>query len=883
MSANPKNYDLDAILEEVNKALKDLYKNKKYPLYIGEEIVLVPTTEDIANMLQLNYSIVDKAIIRDSYCEKYCNSDSDVWITVMWLLKLEYTFKYMKKEPQKDKIESFCESRGYTLEQLNYLLKPWIVTQGYYKFYLLKGAIRNHYRDIEIQKEQQQLALSETSLIEIKSTKYKKNELSNIIPIVYLNNEHFKNLSVSKMHKFEFHLALDDLGPTRLIPAVSEDETMHLDANGIIKVNTHCKGGEILVGNIRNKETFELTPEEKLLRQIFGEKAQEVKNISFYLPKNISGEIQSIKFESDIKKVTIYLKESFPLEIGDVLESENGSLAVLYGGYDVLTDDLYCNVDTFCNNIVKRTLFGCSKNVMAAISTSEYLYFHPWYAADENKFLTNQKLSVPIIKKFIRQGLFDVLQNLLLNTTSVKTRQLNYKEAVLGDKLERKFLYNEYIVEALVNYFYALGVKTEFKLKKDTNNNLNIEDIIHSPDLIVQMIPLRDDDIDMLSSGKCVRGCNFDKKTFQPEPGGLFDKNIFGTKDQYHCDCMSYKKAPPINMQVCPHCGHKIVNSYSYRMGHIELEEPQQNYIFPKEIFSKILVIPPKYRNFIINNGKITIRPINDAYSKIISENKAHARKKETCTEELIINYSKESLKRSVGGLYYSSSNYDYNHYQGAICEIYDLVKDALINVPLNYSAASYVIVNLELDEYTCKIPYRIAKELFKPYILNLLHKNGLTSTTKLGEKAIATDKYKSEIIEYFNNDLIPAHMYIMSASEEGKILRLRPIISNNNVIEMSKNNYVDMCIDIGDPATIFALSQNANLESDLNSIKFTDTDIKNFFNFIDLLSVDKATNNAKNEQVQLWIQKLNESPSLVNSIGFKLITGRNQNIQTRL
>ena len=136
MSANPKNYDLDAILEEVNKALKDLYKNKKYPQYIGEEIVLVPTTEDIANMLQLNYSIVDKAIIRDSYCEKYCNSDSDVWITVMWLLKLEYSFKYMKKEPQKDKIESFCESRGYTLEQLNYLLEPWIVTQGYYKFYL---------------------------------------------------------------------------------------------------------------------------------------------------------------------------------------------------------------------------------------------------------------------------------------------------------------------------------------------------------------------------------------------------------------------------------------------------------------------------------------------------------------------------------------------------------------------------------------------------------------------------------------------------------------------------------------------------------------------------------------------------------------------------
>jgi DNA-directed RNA polymerase subunit beta len=91
------------------------------------------------------------------------------------------------------------------------------------------------------------------------------------------------------------------LGPeeiTRDIPNVSESILADLDESGIIRIGAKVRPGDILVGKVTPKGETQLTPEEKLLRAIFGEKAGEVKDASLYAPPGIEGTIVDIRIFS---------------------------------------------------------------------------------------------------------------------------------------------------------------------------------------------------------------------------------------------------------------------------------------------------------------------------------------------------------------------------------------------------------------------------------------------------------------------------------------------------------------------------------------------------------------------------------------------------------
>jgi len=82
---------------------------------------------------------------------------------------------------------------------------------------------------------------------------------------------------------------------TRDIPNVRDDELAHLDESGIVKIGTNVSGGMILVGKVSPKGEVKPTPEERLLRAIFGEKAGHVVNKSLYCPPSMEGIIVDIK------------------------------------------------------------------------------------------------------------------------------------------------------------------------------------------------------------------------------------------------------------------------------------------------------------------------------------------------------------------------------------------------------------------------------------------------------------------------------------------------------------------------------------------------------------------------------------------------------------
>ncbi len=109
-----------------------------------------------------------------------------------------------------------------------------------------------------------------------------------------------KEDSYTSIHIEEFEIEARDtkLGPeevTRDIPNVSESLLKDLDESGIIRIGAYIKPGDILVGKVTPKGETQLTPEEKLLRAIFGEKAGDVRDASLTCPPGIEGIVVDVK------------------------------------------------------------------------------------------------------------------------------------------------------------------------------------------------------------------------------------------------------------------------------------------------------------------------------------------------------------------------------------------------------------------------------------------------------------------------------------------------------------------------------------------------------------------------------------------------------------
>ncbi len=104
----------------------------------------------------------------------------------------------------------------------------------------------------------------------------------------------------TSIHIEEFEIVARDtrLGPeevTRDMPNISEEGLRNLDEVGIIRVGAEVKPGDILVGKVTPKSESPMTPEEKLLRAIFGEKASDVRDSSLYVPPGVSGTVVEVR------------------------------------------------------------------------------------------------------------------------------------------------------------------------------------------------------------------------------------------------------------------------------------------------------------------------------------------------------------------------------------------------------------------------------------------------------------------------------------------------------------------------------------------------------------------------------------------------------------
>ena len=149
---------------------------------------------------------------------------------------------------------------------------------------------------------------------------------------------------LSSIHIEEHEVDARDtkLGPeeiTRDIPNVSDEVLADLDERGIIRIGAEVRDGDLLVGKVTPKGETELTPEERLLRAIFGEKAREVRDTSLKVPHGETGTVIGVKvFDKDDgdelppgvnSLVRVYVANKRKITDGDKLAGRHGNKGVI--------------------------------------------------------------------------------------------------------------------------------------------------------------------------------------------------------------------------------------------------------------------------------------------------------------------------------------------------------------------------------------------------------------------------------------------------------------------------------------------------------------------------------------------------------------------------
>ncbi len=135
---------------------------------------------------------------------------------------------------------------------------------------------------------------------------------------------------------------------TRDIPNVSDEVLADLDERGIVRIGAEVRDGDILVGKVTPKGETELTPEERLLRAIFGEKAREVRDTSLKVPHGESGKVIGIRVfsredDDDLppgvnELVRVYVAQKRKIQDGDKLAGRHGNKGVI--GKILPTEDM---------------------------------------------------------------------------------------------------------------------------------------------------------------------------------------------------------------------------------------------------------------------------------------------------------------------------------------------------------------------------------------------------------------------------------------------------------------------------------------------------------------------------------------------------------------
>ena len=726
------------------------------------------------------------------------------------------------------------------------------------------------------------------SRIENVNVLYREDELSGTINTIYVNNRIVDSgkFTIFRTHEIEYILYKNnDEEITKNVPLVSEAVLSVLDDNGVAKIGAFLNEGDIVIGK-SGYNAADATPEEKLLRAIFGGKAALCHNTSIYVPKNICGTVTEVVIEtrkdnknlaSNIDKVvTVVIRQDLTLQIGDVLTDANNSKGIVVGFYEpesLDTADMISNFP-FDGKLIMRAT-SVKLNMRArGIGLYTLVDSKPLASCE---FDSPQTLTKDDIIKFTKAGMFSALQDMLLCLEPTKRVECYARIATpqnqkgkhdkvisLNNRL-RRFLY----------YIRLLGGKFVFK-NSDNDKVYNNDDwsfmnlcengfeTLINQNVYLSMEP---EDEPFQTYGEVTRPETIGYRTDTPEVNGLFCEKIFGTTKNWECRCGKYKNKRHQGV-VCEKCGVKVESAScrDYKFGHITLASKCPNPIFSDVQNGQVLVIPPNMRPMIkYADRRYASARINDEYRRILNRNNHIKRMVEFETPEKILKNEFKMLNSSLQSLY-----------NGVFSDIYDWIYKVLFKGTLDYSASARAIINRDLMSGDCYIPYRVALELYEPILLNLIMENKLVNNLKAAKKFINKVENKQNIIDIFNKSSCGYKLIASSPAADGEIVVLCAKIVDAFVVELNTKDWQRLKLNTSDNVKLFLPITKYSQEVLTTRIKLDDKSVNEFETFLNYFSTLKeATPKEKKQRVLQTINYVDGNKKFIDSLLFCFLSGR--------
>lgn len=230
-----------------------------------------------------------------------------------------------------------------------------------------------------------------------------------IISEKVMSEDYFTSVHISE---YTMDVRETKLGPEQItndIPNVSTSKLADLDADGIVRTGAYVRAGDILVGKVTPKGEVELSPEERLLRAIFGDKSKDVKDSSLILPSGSGGKVIGThvlrREEGDnlptgvFLQVKVYIAQTRKIEVGDKMAGRHGNKGIV--SRIVPVEDMPFDADGVPVDIILNPL-----GVISRMNIGQVLETHLGGAAEK----LGIKVATPILNGLTTDQISELMQ-----------------------------------------------------------------------------------------------------------------------------------------------------------------------------------------------------------------------------------------------------------------------------------------------------------------------------------------------------------------------------------------------------------------------------------------------------------------------------------------
>ena len=575
---------------------------------------------------------------------------------------------------------------------------------------------------------------------------------------VIVDTRFAERLSSHHSQSFEVEANVVDGGAeelTRDVPNVGEAALEHLDDRGLVRVGTVVKPGSLLVGKVTPRAGAVLSPEQKLLRAIFGEAAGDVLDASLRAPPGCFGTVTIAELEDSGTKAVVTVEWTRPLDIGDGLEL-NGQPATV-SAIRSLGADLAWSGATDRAKVRKVSM---ARDLIHARSIGPYLPLSQQPTAGRDSF-GGQRLSAEQVEVLGSHAPWMLWECLTIKADDVLGRPRAYESLVKGENpappVERPASASPSPPSpGDIFSFFERPKRREGAAPGDLPEVMKLI----SAFLRVLGLEVRFDDeliAANLITGQALRETACGAVTLDSR----FDQRVFGPIEDYRCECGKYARMKHRGV-VCEDCGVEVIQSKvrRERFGVFELGQPMVHPLFRAEVAALLgmsemaLDLLEAQDGFGLKNrlealdleaiDAIETGPVAELAGLLLRTHLSPAALMIEAVAVLppdlrrvgsaIDGYYQDLLSaKTVAELRPSLRRL----FEGLSAAATALWQNHSFEKCVDYSAVAALVVDPQLSRSSCRVPRSVLTELFRPWVYAALEEQGYVTTIKSAKRMV--------------------------------------------------------------------------------------------------------------------------------------------------